>query len=619
MKRWTFAAESPPPVRRFCDLVMKGGVASGIVYPEAIYEISRTFDLKSIGGTSAGAIAASLAAAAQFRRLRALQNGGADAEAGFERVRTMAAVLGANGRLMKLFAPNRATKALFGIIVDLFAPRVPRWVKFLCLMRAYPLHAAIGILPALLYAYAAAATAGTPMRIAHWLVAFVVAAIGALAGSAIGLLWDVLRKIPKNFYGLVTGIDDASPADEFALGTWLTKELEATAGLEPGKIPLTFGMLWNPQNAPGPCALDDVPPSDARAVNLQMVTTCLTEGRPYQFPTKTTRFYFKPEELAAFFPAHVVRWLCDCARADAAPLAGLVALPPIGDLPVIVATRMSLAFPMLLSAVPLHAIDYTDAQPQRPQAVWFSDGGLTSNFPIQMFDSPLPRWPTLALNLGAFGPRTPADGIITIGTTAAGRLLRFTGISSVVTFFAAAFGALQNWNDNMQTVLPGFRDRIATIALAADEGGLNLDMDAATVERLRGRGIAAARVLVERFSTASDLTPGAPLLSWEGHRWTRLRLEYETLDEHLARFAKAYARPWQPNDVPYSRLIAADDPATIPMRSYPLGGGAPGRSDAEALATETDSLAGHYSAVASIQTNVPRPTPSLVVRPNLDR
>ncbi|MEO6835111.1 MAG: hypothetical protein ABI231_04295, partial [Candidatus Tumulicola sp.] len=568
---------SPQP-RRFCDLVMKGGVTSGIVYPEAIYEISREFDFKSIGGTSAGAIAAALAAAAQYCRLRVPQ--GAGAEAGFERVRAVPDVLGANGRLFKLFAPNRATKALFGITIDLCAPDTPRWVKVLCLIRAYPLHAAIGILPAVLYAYVAVSAAAPAMRIIHWLVALLVAAIGALAGAVVGFLWDALRKLPKNFYGLVTGIDDSNPGDEFALGTWLTKELEETAGLEPGKIPLTFGMLWNPESVPGPCAVATPPAGDARAVNLQMVTTCLTEGRPYQFPTTTSRFYFKRDELASFFPAHVVQWLCDCARTDAVALEGLVPLPPIGDLPVIVATRMSLAFPMLLSAVPLHAIDYTDARPQQPQAVWFSDGGLTSNFPIQMFDSPLPRWPTLALNLGPIGPRTPADGVMMMGTTAAGRLLRYTGISGVPTFFTAMFGALQNWNDNMQTVLPGFRDRIATVALAPEEGGLNLNMDAAMVSGLRRRGVAAARALIERFASPSDLAPGAPVMSWEGHRWTRLRLEFETLDQHLARFAKAYAGPWQPSDVAYSRLIGASDPSTIPLRSYPLGGGPAGRSGA---------------------------------------
>jgi predicted acylesterase/phospholipase RssA len=51
-----------------CDLVMKGGVTSGVVYPRAITELSRQYQFLSIGGTSAGAIAAAVAAAAEYSR-----------------------------------------------------------------------------------------------------------------------------------------------------------------------------------------------------------------------------------------------------------------------------------------------------------------------------------------------------------------------------------------------------------------------------------------------------------------------------------------------------------------------------------------------------------------------
>ncbi|MGZ7032569.1 MAG: patatin-like phospholipase family protein, partial [Thermoanaerobaculia bacterium] len=53
---------------RKCDLVMKGGITSGIVYPAAVSELSREFEFVNIGGTSAGAIAAALTAAAEYRR-----------------------------------------------------------------------------------------------------------------------------------------------------------------------------------------------------------------------------------------------------------------------------------------------------------------------------------------------------------------------------------------------------------------------------------------------------------------------------------------------------------------------------------------------------------------------
>lgn len=47
-----------------CDLVLKGGVTSGVVYPYAILELARRYRFRSVGGTSAGGIAAAFAAAA---------------------------------------------------------------------------------------------------------------------------------------------------------------------------------------------------------------------------------------------------------------------------------------------------------------------------------------------------------------------------------------------------------------------------------------------------------------------------------------------------------------------------------------------------------------------------
>ena len=62
---------------------------------------------------------------------------------------------------------------------------------------------------------------------------------------------------------------------------------------------------------------------------------------------------------------------------------------------------MSLSFPLLISAVPLYAIDYERARAaeRAPEVCWFSDGGISSNFPVHFFDSPLPSRPTFAVNL----------------------------------------------------------------------------------------------------------------------------------------------------------------------------------------------------------------------------
>lgn len=47
------------------DLVMKGGITSGVVYPRLVKQLSEVYTFRSIGGTSAGAIAAAAATAAQ--------------------------------------------------------------------------------------------------------------------------------------------------------------------------------------------------------------------------------------------------------------------------------------------------------------------------------------------------------------------------------------------------------------------------------------------------------------------------------------------------------------------------------------------------------------------------
>ena len=63
---------------RPCDLVMKGGATSGVVYPSALHEIAGKFNLSGIGGTSAGARGAVAAAAAEYRRRTTRTNDGFD-------------------------------------------------------------------------------------------------------------------------------------------------------------------------------------------------------------------------------------------------------------------------------------------------------------------------------------------------------------------------------------------------------------------------------------------------------------------------------------------------------------------------------------------------------------
>src|SRR5687767_15889975 len=67
--------------------------------------------------------------------------------------------------------------------------------------------------------------------------------------------------------------------------------------------------------------------------------------------------------------------------------------------------RMSLSFPGLLSAVPLYAVDRNGDQTVVRHL--FSDGGISSNFPMHFSDSLLPKRPTFGVNLASPHPVHP--------------------------------------------------------------------------------------------------------------------------------------------------------------------------------------------------------------------
>src|SRR5438552_338018 len=109
-----------PPIDRYCDLVMTGGVTDGVVYPWAIVELARRYRFKNIGGTSVGAMAAALTAAAEYgRRCGSLF--------GFNEVllklpRKLGEDIDGKGttRIFSLFQPTTSTRRLFDLFVSLF-------------------------------------------------------------------------------------------------------------------------------------------------------------------------------------------------------------------------------------------------------------------------------------------------------------------------------------------------------------------------------------------------------------------------------------------------------------------------------------------------------------------
>ncbi len=521
-----------------CDVIMKGGITSGVVYPRAVTELAQTYRVRNVGGTSAGAIAAALAAAAEHGR----------ASGGFQKLAELPEFLAAN--LTALFQPAPATRPAFETLLTAISPGgmlkktlgiLGRLIRFHGL--AFLIGAAFGF--GLFWLVADFPSQGQlipsramPLRILSMLIWGIVAAAASFVRSAV-------RGIQDNAFGMCSGMPAYKDNKVPALTPWMADRLDDIAGKTGGE-PLTFGDLWGPSTGN--------PEADARlrAVNLEVMTTNLTLGSPVRLPTTSRELFFHPEELRRFFPERVAKWMEAHPfeprdEQEKAFIDRIVAetpyrpMPAPADLPVVLAARMSLSFPVLISAMPLYAIDWSLKKNQKAKAegrapdlgrCWFSDGGISSNFPVHFFDGLLPERPTFGINLRPFHPDYPKDEHdesknVWFPTRSGQALLpAWNSIDGLFGFIGSIIGTMQNWTDNTQMRLPGYRDRVVHVYLSPEEGGLNLTMPKERVEALTQRGVAAGKAIQS--------------LDWDGHRWTRFRTAMAQIQEKLDRVKEIY-------------------------------------------------------------------------------
>lgn len=232
--------DSPAPPDRFCDLVMKGGITSGIVYPPAISALANVYCLKNIGGTSAGAIAAAVTAAAEFRRRKTGKMGG------FELLEALPRELGetdARGRtrLLRLFQPDKSCRRLFRILVgSLNAKSTLRRVAAIVFsaIASYWLASLVGIgMTFALYLFT------------HCVTAAVLGGVLALPGLVgFRIYRELTHTLVENNYGMCRGLTTQA-SDGDALTPWLHDLIQRAAGLPPEE-PLTFGHLWSAPGGP---------------------------------------------------------------------------------------------------------------------------------------------------------------------------------------------------------------------------------------------------------------------------------------------------------------------------------------------------------------------------------
>jgi predicted acylesterase/phospholipase RssA len=613
------------PADRFCDLVMKGGITSGVVYPPAICALAREY-FKSIGGTSAGAIAAAVTAAAEYQRRHL---GKMD---GFLALESLPADLGEKGagartQLLRLFQPDPLCRRLFGVLVGSLN-RTGTFRRIGAFV--------FGCTSAYWFASLASVFASALVWHFHsWLagVLFLLISLPLLVGLFV--YRDLTRNVVRNNYGLCKGMTTDETAGD-ALTPWLHALIQRAAGRGPTARPLTFGDLWRAEGfPPESLELSASERERVRSIDLQMFTTNLTHGRPYVFPHSepTARLFYRPDELAAYFPDDVMRWLNDHARryqpskdfphsdppAEAADRLGLKELPEPEDFPILLAARMSLSFPLLFAAVPLWAIDYEPPRAQRTfRRCMFSDGGISSNFPMHLFDGLVPLWPTFGIQLEAKLPER--DNMIYLPQTYregfADHWTRFDEeahpASRLGGFLMSIVGAMQNWNDNTLARMPGVRDRVARVRLYDNEGGFNLNMPAALIKTVADRGKDAAEAIIQRF--LSPPTPCKPAKGWDEQRWVRLDVFIRAFGQRLAGLSRALGAhvPWTTS---YQDLLAGAQQSSPPGHEAKLT-----EEQMYALRRLTESLndvAKIFAKHSPGYPNTPLPEPELRVRPPL--
>ena len=607
-----------------CDVVMKGGVTSGVVYPGAIAKLAETFRFVNIGGTSAGAIAAAITAAAEYNR----QTG--NGYAGFKKVDAIPTELAKNHTLFRLFKPNDRTRSYFNILMTFFAKRATVMKVFGIIRIAINGFPISTIVPgALAYFLCLHLHHAGEWSAEHILLSALFVVLSSCTGLAVGIVIGGYRAFVKNEYGLCSGMSDKNRNDQSVLSSWLSEKIDNIAGMPPNR-PLTLGDLWCGRL----CSAqdDEVRPTDPM-INLEMVTTCVSHGRPYTFPVDQHLLLFKPADLLPFVPRYVIEHMKRCS-VDA-PASGsssvssdyaIMKLPPMRDLPVVLVARMSLSFPVLLRPVPLYAIDYGSLSRQfasaeaYPEKCWFSDGGLSSNFPIHSFDSPLPNWPTFGLNLGSFrskadyDPKNQAANVWMPANNQQGLQDTWQRFSNPKGFFECMLSAIREWQDKMMMRMPGYRDRVVTVLLDDDEGGLNLDMESAKIIELADRGRAAGAELVRRFAVRST---GAftGKMDWENHRIIRYRATMDRVQRYFDSFEQVFRAASQPGDCSYDALIGMSSGSGVTMRPYPWPKSKPVGAAAQSETRKIVALSNAWrSSMVDFSDGSPRPRGKLAVR-----
>jgi predicted acylesterase/phospholipase RssA len=446
-----------------CNLVMKGGVTSGLVYARAFAVLARRYRFRGVGGSSAGAIAAGFAAAAEFARQRGDPEGFARLE---QRCEALPALLPGFFRAEAPFEP--LIKALIRL-----APGTGRAAPFravLCLWRPLLVGALAGVsILGLLYAALGAWAAG-PLLVAPGLL--LAALVGALIGLSSWLLRRLSIDLPRSNYGFCSGRSGLHTS--LGITDWVHESLQYIAyGAGADRAPLTFGELT------------------AHGIELKLVATSVNFPRLEILPDLSFDAVFRPSDWARLFPPSVMDAMCGGATE------GRRKWP--AKMPVLAAIRMSIACPGLLQAVPVET--------GSGDRVLLADGGLTCNFPFDLFDEPETARPTLAFDLATLHHPNPAESRVTTLAEALRQGVRPGPTRGLKSFVWALIVALREGATQSAMLESAQRVQIFQMRLAAEEGGMRLEMNRSDAQDLLAHGQALGEYVLRTKVNSENSRP----------------------------------------------------------------------------------------------------------------
>jgi hypothetical protein len=621
-----------------CSVVLEGGVTSAVIYASLLAHLSRDYTFHHLGGASSGAVAAGAAAAAEFAR----QQTSGQPTASFDLLGkfpdTLAEVdhLGRT-TLFRLFQPKPKGLASFRVAMAAMDRTGEDSLKAsagrvgMALLANFPQAALLLALPVVGVGWVAADWLSSHLACGSgidrallcatgWVLAVLPAGIAAMFVLAVWALLATVRALRENDWGLCSGMDEAG-FDRPALTPTLHGLFQSLAR-PPQGAPLTFGDLWWGPQLDG--SQRQEPPT--RRIDLQVITSAVSLSRPVRLPGEPgedplREFFYHPEEWGALFPQDIMQHLKVHAR-NATLMHDdgreLLALPDPKHWPVLVAVRFSLSFPLLLSALPMYIavprramLRLGEAATKRPfeaRKVYFSDGGITSNCPVHLFDAPLPRFPTFGINLYRL-PRGSRTGVSRSDTRdpelEAAATPDAASWTTPLPFLLAILSTVLDWRDSLQRSLPGYRERIVHIGVPHDAGGLHLAMKPETIRLLSDLGNEAAGRLRKDFSTPRA---NGEANAWERHRWTRARTTLSALRAYLAAFVGRLAA----GEPDYPRLLRVATPISHPFQ------------DDKARQQALDLVEGASALMHTIEStvppdaldrNAPRPQPGLHMSP----